>query len=77
VDVNAGIAAIGQRRPEGFLLQAVASASLSYELTPRLSPLVELFFQTKDEREGREPLGLTAGVVYLLNESFGGNRRPA
>ncbi|HLF49187.1 MAG TPA: hypothetical protein VJA45_07415 [Methylomirabilota bacterium] len=42
-----------------------------------MSPLVELFFQTKDEREGREPLGLTAGVVYLLNESFGGNRRPA
>jgi hypothetical protein len=70
VDVNAGIAAIGQRRPEGFLLQAVASASLSYELTPRLSPLIELFFQTKDEREGRTLLGLTAGVVYLLNESF-------
>lgn len=70
VDVNAGIAAIGQRRPEGFLVQGLASASLSYKLTPRLSPLVELFFQTKDEREGRELLGLTAGVVYLLNESF-------
>ncbi len=70
VDVNAGIAAIGQRRPEGFLLQALVSASLSYELTPRLSPLIELFFRTKDERESRDLLGLTAGVVYLLNESF-------
>ena len=69
VDVNAGIAANGQRQPDGFLLQALASASLSYEVIPGLSPFVELFFQTKDQWEGRNLLGLTAGVVYLLNES--------
>jgi hypothetical protein len=70
IDANVGIAAIGQRRPEGFLLQALASASLSYAVTKRLSALVELFFHSKDERDGRELLGLTVGVVYLLSESL-------
>lgn len=70
VDVNAGIAAVGQRRPEGFLLQAIASTSLSYALTRRFSPFVELFFHTKDERDGRELLGMTVGSTYLLNESL-------
>ncbi|HET8577646.1 MAG TPA: transporter [Methylomirabilota bacterium] len=70
LDVNAGLAAIGQRRPEGFLLQAIASASLSYALTRRFSPFVELFFQTKDERDGRELLGMTVGATYLLSESL-------
>jgi hypothetical protein len=70
IDANLGLAAIGQRRPEGFLLQALASVSLSYAVSPRLSPLVELFFQSKDERDGRELLGMTVGIVYLLSESF-------
>jgi hypothetical protein len=70
LDVNAGLAAIGQRRPEGFLLQAIASASLSYALTRRFSPFVELFFHTKDERDGRELLGMTVGATYLVSESL-------
>ncbi len=69
IDANVGLAAIGQRRPEGYLLEALASVSLSYEISPRLSALVELFFHSKDERDGRELLGMTVGVVYLLTES--------
>jgi len=69
IDANLGLAAIGQRRPEGYLLQALASASLSYEVSPRLSALVELFFHSKDERDGRELLGMTVGVIYLLTQS--------
>ena len=70
LDANAGLAALGQRRPEGFLLQAIASASLSYALTRRFSPFVELFFHTEDERDGRQLLGMTVGGTYLLNESL-------
>ncbi len=70
LDVNAGVAALGQRRPEGFLLQALASASLSYALSPRLSPFVELFFASKEGRDGREGLGLSAGAIYILTESL-------
>jgi hypothetical protein len=70
VDVNAGIAAIGQRRPDGFLLQALASASFSYPLTERLSAFAEVFFNTKDERNGRDLLGMSAGGIYILTESI-------
>ena len=61
LDVNAGLVAVGQ--PDGYLLQALASASVSRELTGRLSPFVEVFFASRD---GRDTLGLDAGVIYFL-----------
>ncbi len=36
LDANAGVAAIGQRRPDGFIPQGIASASLSWAVTERL-----------------------------------------
>jgi hypothetical protein len=64
LDVNAGLVAVGQ--PHGYLLQALASASVSREFTERLSPFVEVFFASRDERDGRDTLGLDAGVIYFL-----------
>ena len=66
LDVNAGLAAVGQRRPRVFLLQALVSASLSRPISERLSTFAELFFASRGEREGRDTLGLDAGAVYLL-----------
>lgn len=66
LDVNAGAAAIGQTRPEGFLAQGVASASLSWAATERLATLADFFFATKEERDGRASLRATAAVVYKL-----------
>lgn len=66
LDVNAGLAAVGQTRPNGYLLEALVSASLSRALTSRLSGFVELFFASRGEREGRDALGLDTGVVFLL-----------
>lgn len=70
LDLNAGLAALGQRKPEGVLLQAQASGSLSYALTPRLSAFTELFFFTKDQRNSRELLGMSAGGIYVLTTSL-------
>ncbi len=66
LDANAGLVAVGQREPNGFLLQVLASASLAYAVTKHLSPFVELFFASKDERHGRETVGVDGGVMYLL-----------
>jgi len=66
LDVNAGVAAVGQSSPSGYLLQALASASLGRALTERLSGLVEVFFASRDQREARDRAGLTAGVVYRM-----------
>jgi len=66
LDVNAGAAAIGQTRPEGFLAQGLASASLSWAATERLATIADFFFTTKEDRDGRASLIATAAVVYKV-----------
>lgn len=66
LDANAGVAAIGQRRPDGFIPQGIASASLSWAVTERLATITELFFTTKDERDGRDRLLTTVALMYRV-----------
>ena len=67
LDVNAGPALVGQSRPNGYLLQALTSASLSRELTDRLSSFVEIFYASRAQRDGRDAVGLDAGLTYSLS----------
>lgn len=62
--VNAGLVVVGQ--PHGALLQGLASASLSREFWGRLSPFLEMFFASREERDGHDTVGLDTGVVYLV-----------
>ena len=66
LDANAGVAAIGQRRPDGYIQQGIASASLSWAATERLTTITELFFSTKDERDGRDSLLTTLALMYRI-----------
>lgn len=66
LDGNAGVAAIGQTRPDGLLAQGIVSSSLSWAVTERLTAIAELFFSTKDERDGRDSLLTTLAVIYRL-----------
>lgn len=66
LDLNAGAAAIGQTHLDGFIPQGVASASLSWTATGRLSTITELFFATKEERAGRASLRATLAVIYKV-----------
>lgn len=68
LDVNAGLTAVGQARPNGYLLQALVAASLGRAITDHLSAFVELFFLSRGERDGRDALSLDTGVVYLLTK---------
>src|SRR5262245_28636669 len=66
LDANAGVAAISQSDPDGFLVQATTSASLSKNITKGLSVYVELFFASPAEHGDRNSLGFDTGAVYLL-----------
>lgn len=66
LDVNAGLAVVGQTRPNGYLLQALVAASLGRQITERLSSFVELFFASRAKRDGRDILGVGTGLTYLL-----------
>jgi hypothetical protein len=67
LDLNAGIAAIGQSRPRGHLIQALTAATLSVELDAA-APFVEIFHASRGERGGRDRVGLDAGVVYRVTK---------
>jgi hypothetical protein len=66
LDTNWGVAALGQRHPEGFIPQGIASASLTTPVTDRLSAITELFFATKEERDSRASLRTTLAIMYKV-----------
>jgi hypothetical protein len=70
LDTNVGLAAIGQTRPSGYLLQALVSASLSGEIVRRLTAFGEIFYASRDERAGRDQVGLDAGVIWKIHPTF-------
>lgn len=66
LDVNAALAAVGQSRPNGYLLQALTSASLNCKILEATSAFVEVAFASRDERDARDAVDLRAGIVFLL-----------
>jgi hypothetical protein len=67
LDVNAGLAAIGQTHPSGYLVQGLGSASLQRTLlAQRLVVFGELFFFSRDERDGHHRFGTDVGLLYRL-----------
>jgi hypothetical protein len=66
LDVNGGIAAVGQRDPTGYLVQGSASASLARTVINDVVVFVELFYSSRDTRDGRYGLGTGAGMLYRI-----------
>jgi len=62
LDVNAGLVAVGQVQPHGYLLQALASVAESREVGEHLSPYPEVFFASRGEWDEIETLGLDVGL---------------
>lgn len=66
LEVNLGAAAIGQTRPNGYLGQALGSASLMHDLTASAYGFAELLLASRDERDGRGSVAINVGLVYLV-----------
>jgi hypothetical protein len=64
LDLNAGLAAVGQSRPGGHLLQALAAAGLSHDPVEWLTLFTDLFYASREERGGRDALLLDAGLMW-------------
>ena len=64
LDVNAGLAAVGQSRPGGYLLQAIVAAGVSRDLIDWLTLFSDVFYASRDERAGRDSVVLDAGVIW-------------
>jgi hypothetical protein len=70
LEVNVGAAAIGQTRPNRFLAQAIATASLSRDITQSMLGFLELLFNSRDEHDGREHFAVNVGLVYRLTRNL-------
>lgn len=68
-DLNAGIAAIGQRDPSGYLLQALVVGTLSVDVTDTVTVLGEIFYNSPAERDGDDVVGAVAGVSYKVTKN--------
>ena len=67
LDVDAGMAALGQTQPSGYLLQALASASLSRKLGGGLATFGEVFYTSREEWTGRDNVGIDGGFVWTVS----------
>ena len=61
LEVNAGVAAIGQTESSGFRAQAIASAAVSHDITRELFAFLEVFYGSREQRDEGQHLALNAG----------------
>ena len=66
LDVNVGLAGIGQSEGAYFLLQETASAALTRQITDRLAMYGELFYSSPSEPHTRDVVGFDTGVQFLV-----------
>lgn len=70
VDLNAGMAAIGQSNPDGYRLQALAAAGLSCEVAEAFTLFTDLFYASRESRGDRYGVAVDAGVLWRLTRDL-------
>jgi hypothetical protein len=70
LDVNAGVALIGQRQPAGYLVQGQAVTTLNWAISPAVAVFGEVFYASRAERDGTEIAGAGSGVTYTLTRDL-------
>jgi Putative MetA-pathway of phenol degradation len=66
LDTNLGLVGRAQR-PNGYLVQGVASAALGLDIGERWSTFAEVFFTSAAARGARDSVGFDAGVQFFLS----------
>lgn len=66
-DVNLGLAALGQRHGDPFLVQGLAAVTLAYKIVDRVATLGEAFFGSSPDRGERGFIGVGAGVIWVVH----------
>jgi Putative MetA-pathway of phenol degradation len=64
VDLDAGLAAVGQSRPGGYVLQAIVAVGASRDLTDWLVLFSDVIYASREERASRDSVVLDAGVIW-------------
>lgn len=68
VDLNAGMFAIGQNQPSGYLLQAFAGAGLSKDIGD-FTLFTDVVYTSQETRDARDTVILDGGVAYRVTRN--------
>lgn len=64
LDVNAGLIAVGQSNPGGYLLQAVVAVGLTRDVSKSVSLFGDVLYASREERGGGDSVLLDLGVIW-------------
>jgi hypothetical protein len=64
LDLNAGLVAVGQLRPSGYLLQAIVAAGLSRDVAESVTLFTDMLYASRDERGGRDGVLVDLGAIW-------------
>jgi Putative MetA-pathway of phenol degradation len=64
LDANAGLAAVGQSRPGGYLLQAIVAAGASRDVADWLTLFGDVVYASREERGARDGVVLDGGLIW-------------
>jgi hypothetical protein len=67
LDINLGVAAIGQSDRDDFHPQAQAAVSLGHKVFEPLTVFGEVFFASREQRDASETVGFDAGVIWIAH----------
>ncbi len=70
LDVNAGMAAVGQTRPSGWLLQAIVGATATWAPDNPLAPFIGVTYFSREERGSGDRLSVQAGLLWRVTHDF-------
>ena len=70
LEVNAGVAAIGQIDTSNFRPQGIASASLSHDIARGLFGFLEFFYKSREQRDESQQFFINTGLVYRVTPIF-------
>jgi hypothetical protein len=62
VDLNAGVGLAGQ--PDGWLVRALLALGVARDVGRGFTLFTDVFYTTREERGGRDRVGLDAGVIW-------------
>ena len=68
LDLNAGMFALGQERPSGYLLQAFVGVGASRDVGP-LTLFSDVVYTSRATRDGRDTVLLDGGLSYLASRN--------
>jgi hypothetical protein len=70
VDLNAGVSAVAQHHPAGYLLAVLLVAAGGAQVSENVVVAGSIFYGSRTERDGHDRIGATLGFSWMLTRDL-------